>query len=149
MVPYTRGLNDHRPQIVHFSGHGNEDEIAADTGKLGPSTVQTLPFDLLAKALAATDNPPDVIVLNSCKSSAAKKTLLATVKIIIAMKESVSDIAAANFAQNFYAAIASGQSVKAGFEQGKVAVEATSISEADTPELHCASGVNPTSIILA
>lgn len=144
----TKGLNDHRPQVVHFSGHGNEGEIAADTGKLGQSNVQTLPFGLLAKAIAATDNPPDVVVLNSCKSSAAKNTLLPTVKIIIAMRDSVSDIAAANFAQNFYAAIASGQSVKAGFDQGKVAVEVASISEADTPELHCASGVNPASIVL-
>ncbi len=144
----TKGLNDHGPQIVHFSGHGNEDEIATDTGQLGQQTVQPLSFDLLVKTLAATDNPPDVIVLNSCKSSAAKKSLLLIAKVFIAMRESVSDIAAANFAQNFYAAIASGQSVKAAFEQGKVAVEAASISEADTPELHCAPGVNPATMIL-
>lgn len=140
------GLNDHRPQIVHFSGHGNEGEVAGDTGQLGQSAVQPVSFVLLSKALAATDNPPDIIVLNSCKSSAAKKALLPTVKVVIAMRESVSDIAAANFAQSFYPVVASGQSVKAAFDQ--VAVEAVSISEADTPVLHCASGVNPSTIIL-
>lgn len=143
-----QGLNDHRPQIIHFSGHGNEYAIATDAGKLGKPTAQLLSFNLLSKALAATDSQPDVIILNSCKSSAAKKTLLTKVKIIITMRESVSDIAAANFAQTFYAAIASGQSVKSAFEQGKVAVENASISDADVPEIHCANSIDPARIVL-
>ncbi len=143
------GLNDHHPQIVHFSGHGNEDEVMTDTGKVGRSPVKILSFNLLAKALAATDSPPQVIVLNSCKSSPAKKALLPSAKIIVTMKSSISDIAASVFAPRFYAALAAGQSVMTAFNQGKVAVEAASISEADTPELHCASGTNPATIILA
>ncbi len=142
------GLNDHRPQIVHFSGHGNEDEVMTDSGKVGKPSAKILSFELLAKALAATDSPPQVIVLNSCKSSSAKKALLSNAKIIVTMKTSISDIAASVFARKFYAAIAAGQSVKAAFEQGKVAVEAASISEADTPELFCVSGVNPATTIL-
>ena len=142
------GLNDHRPQIVHFSGHGNEDEILTDSGEVGKDSGKILTFDLLAKALAATDSPPEVIVLNSCKSSPAKKSLLPNANIIVTMTTSISDIAASAFAPRFYAAIAAGQSVKAAFEQGKVAVEAVSISEANTPELHCAPSVNPATTIL-
>ena len=142
------GLNDYRPQIVHFSGHGNEDEILTDTGEVGKDSSKTLTYTLLAKALAATDTPPEVIVLNSCKSSSAKKDLLPNAKIIVTMNTSISDIAASVFAPRFYAAIAAGQSVKAAFEQGKVAVEAASINEADTPELHCATGTNSAKINL-
>lgn len=142
------GLNDYRPQIVHFSGHGNEDDILADAGKVGKTTSKTLSFELLARALAATDSPPKIIVLNSCKSSSAKKALLPQAEALVTMKASISDLAASVFATRFYAAIAAGQSVNAAFEQGKLAVEAASINEADTPELHCALGVNPAKIIL-
>lgn len=142
------GLNDHRPQIVHFSGHGNDNEIATDTGKSSGHSVSTLSYNLLAKALAATDNPPEVIVLNSCKSSAAIRALLSSVKIVISMKSSISDIAASAFAIQFYAAIAAGQSVKSAFEQGKVAVESVSIDDADTPEINCGSHIDPSRLIL-
>jgi hypothetical protein len=64
------------------------------------------------------------------------------------MRNSVSDVAATAFAIKFYAALASGQSVRAAFEQGKVAVEAVSISEADTPELLHAPGIKPDKIVL-
>lgn len=143
-----QGLNDHRPQIVHFSGHGDEGGIETDSGKIGEPSAQLLSFKLLANALKATDRPPEVVVLNSCKSSAAKEKLLPKVKVVIAMRELVSDQVAANFAKNFYAAIASGQSVKAAFEQGKVLVEADWFNETDTPELHCTPGVNPAAIVL-
>jgi hypothetical protein len=64
------------------------------------------------------------------------------------MQDSISDLAATAFANKFYAAIASGQSLQAAFNQGKVAVEVVSINEADTPDLICANGVNPAKIVL-
>lgn len=142
------GLNDHRPQIVHFSGHGYDGGIATDTGKVDQPTVEDLSFELLAKALSATDSPPEIVVLNSCESSGAKKALLPPAKILISMQTTISDIAATAFATHFYAAIASGQSVKAAFAQGKIAVEVVSISEFDTPELLHTSATNPAKIIL-
>jgi hypothetical protein len=65
------------------------------------------------------------------------------------MKTSISDLAAITFAPRFYAAIAGGQSIKSAFAQGKVAVEAASISEADTPQLFHPKDVNPVKIFLA
>ncbi|HEY1944710.1 MAG TPA: CHAT domain-containing protein [Roseiarcus sp.] len=143
------GLNDHRPQIVHFSGHGYSGGIATDSGSPGKRSITTVSFDLLAKALAATDDPPEIIVLNSCKSSSARKSFLPPGKIVVVMRDSVSDVAAIAFATKFYAAIAGGQSMKAAFGQGKVAVETVSINEADTPELFSAAGTNPAKITLA
>lgn len=142
------GLNDLRPQIVHFSGHGNEGGVATDTGRVRKPAAKMVSFDLLARALGATDHPPRVIVLNSCNSSSAEKVLVPLAKIVIAMQASVTDVAATAFAQRFYAAIASGQSVDAAFKQGQIAVEAVSIGEADTPVLLTASETNPAKIIL-
>lgn len=143
-----RGLNDYRPQIVHFSGHGDSKGIVTDSGKVAKPATSYLSFDLLAKALKATDNPPDVVVLNACKSTGAKRKVLRAVKIVVAMRKTVSDIAAALFATNFYAAIAAGQSVKAAVAQGQVAVGSGSVREFHTPELLCAPGVDAAKIML-
>ncbi|UWU78165.1 CHAT domain-containing protein [Bradyrhizobium huanghuaihaiense] len=143
------GLNDIAPQIVHFSGHGSAYGLAMDSGKVGKRADESVSFGLLAKALAATDHPPRVVVLNSCHSSGARKPLLKLGIIVISMKTSISDIGAVAFAPRFYAALAGGQSVQAAFRQGAVAVENVSITEADTPQLFCPHGTNPGSVKLA
>jgi hypothetical protein len=143
------GLNDFKPQIIHFSGHGDKVGIAMDNGKISNAADESVSFSLLAKALAATDNPPIVAVLNSCESSGARKVLLKLGLIVVSMKTEISDIAAISFAPRFYAAVAGGQSIKSAFRQGKVAVEAASITEKDTPQLFFPNDVNPAKIILA
>jgi hypothetical protein len=143
-----QGLNDHAPAIIHFSGHGNESGVGTDDAKSVSPAGKLVSFELLAKAIAATDTPPQVIVLNSCKSAGAKKSFFPPAKAIVAMGDSIGDLAAIAFAAKFYAAIAAGQSLHSAFAQGKVAVEAVSIDEADTPELVLAENVNPKKMIL-
>ena len=143
------GLNDHAPRIVHFSGHGNTDGVAMDGGTVKRGKTNFVTFDLLGKAFAATDNPPDVVVLNACKSTGARKALLSTAKAIIVMEDAVTDTAAVAFAVQFYGAIASGQSLQAAFDQGRVAVEFFSMGEASTASLDTASGVNAKKLYLA
>jgi hypothetical protein len=142
------GLNDKRPQIVHFSGHGHRGGIAMDNAKVTRPAAKDVSFELLAKALASTDSPPKIVVLNSCESSGAKKAVLGVASVVVSMSVSVTDNAATAFATRFYAALASGQSIRSAFAQGQVAVEAVSLSERDTPELFCAPGMNPGNIIL-
>jgi hypothetical protein len=144
----VEGLNDITPAIVHFSGHGNESGLGTDDAKAARPAGKLVSFELLAKAIAATDTPPQVIVLNSCKSAGAQKSFFPPAKAIVAMGDSIGDLAAIAFAAKFYAAIAAGQSLHSAFAQGKVAVEAASIDEADTPELVLAENVNPKKIIL-
>jgi CHAT domain len=144
-----QGLNDLVPAIVHFSGHGNESGVGTDDAKSAHPAGKLVSFELLARAIAATDTPPQIIVLNSCKSAGAKKSFFPPAEAIIAMGDSIGDLAAIAFAAKFYAAaIAAGQSLYSAFAQGKVAVEAVSIDEADTPELVLAENVNPKKIIL-
>jgi hypothetical protein len=143
------GLNDHAPRIVHFSGHGNDVGLAMDGGTVKRGKTSFVTFDLLGKAFAATDNPPDVVVLNACKSTGARKAFLATAKAIVVMEDSVTDTAAVAFAIQFYGAIASGQSLQAAYDQARVAVEFVSFDEASTPSLVTASGVNAKKLFLA
>jgi hypothetical protein len=143
------GLNDHNPRIVHFSGHGNSGGVAMDGGGSKRVKAKFVTFELLGRALAATDTPPDVVVLNACDSAGARKALLGTVKAIIGMEDSITDVAAVAFATKFYGAIASGQSLQAAYDQGCAAVAAVSLDEASTPTLNTASGVNAKKLVLA
>jgi hypothetical protein len=143
------GLNDLTPGIVHFSGHGYSGGIAMDNAKVSRPAEKIVSFDLLSEAIAAVDTPPQIIVLNSCHSAGAKRAFLPPAKAVIAMGDSISDIAATAFAAQFYAAIAAGQSLKSAFNQGVVAIKAVSINEAKTPQLILADGVNAAQLILA
>lgn len=142
------GLNDLSPDIVHFSGHGSRTGVAVDHAMVKPLSGKMVSFDLLAKAIKAVDNPPQVVVLNSCQSAGAKSAFLPPAKALVVMGDSISDLAATAFAAQFYAAIASGQSLQAAFDQGVVAVAAVSLAEEKTPQLLVAEGVNPRKLIL-
>ncbi|MCY4067092.1 MAG: hypothetical protein OXF57_12110, partial [Rhodospirillaceae bacterium] len=129
--------------------NSNIDGIAMDNQSVDDPGYVDLSFDLLAQALKATDDPPEVVVLNSCNSLAAKDRILESAKVLVSMRREISDIAASTFAPQFYAAIANGQSVQKAFEQGSIAVAASSISEVDTPEISCAPNVDAKKLILA
>ncbi|MGO9994378.1 MAG: CHAT domain-containing protein [Steroidobacteraceae bacterium] len=137
-----RGLNDHRPRIVHFSGHGNSGGVAVDDGGIKRARRQFVTFETLGRAFRATDTPPDVVVLNACNSAGARKALLASARAIVVMQDSISDVGAVAFATKFYGGIASGQSLRSSFEQGVIAIESVSLDETSTPALFTANGVN-------
>jgi CHAT domain len=123
------GLNDVRPHVVHFSGHGGAGSLVLDTDELENPTERLVSFQLLVKALDATDTPPMLLVLNACDTLDGAEVLLPAVPVIVAMSDDVLDIAAILFAQQFYAALASGQSVGSAIKQAEVAIEAAMIDE--------------------
>jgi CHAT domain len=142
------GLNDQRPRIVHFSGHGYNGGLVIDHAQVERPRGRVVTFDLLGRAFESVDSRPDVVVLNACQSAGARKALLPWVKALIIMNDSISDVAAIAFAPRFYAAIASGQSLKSAFKQGQLAIEWASIDEVNVPELVTAKGVDPAKLIL-
>lgn len=123
------GLNDVQPHIVHFSGHGGGQSLVMDDGAMEDVAGNPVSFTLLTKALDATDRPPTLLVLNACDTLDGADAILPVVPVIIAMADAVLDTAAIIFAQQFYAALASGQSVGSALKQSKVAIEAATIEE--------------------
>ncbi len=95
------GLNDLRPQIVHFSGHGHKGGIVVDNPVGKKRSAKTMSFRLFSSAISATDVPPEIIVLNACKSAGARKAFLPPAKIVIVMRDSIGDLAAIAFATKF------------------------------------------------
>lgn len=141
------GLNDHRPHVVHFSGHASalglllEDETGSQDG-------MGIEFELLARVLGATDEPPRLAVLNACESLEGADDLLQTVPTVIGMSKSITDSAAITFATRFYAAIASAQSVGTAVEQAKTAMQMASLEDSDLPEVRTREDVDPSKLVL-
>jgi CHAT domain-containing protein len=138
-----KGINDYRPQVIHFSGHGGGGSIWLDDGKVHKSVGGAMKFDLLADTLAATDSRPKLLVLNACDTLIGAEVLLDAVEVVIAMSDSISDVGAATFAAQFYAAVASAQSTYVALNQGKVAMKIASLSDAHLPEMIHRKGVDP------
>lgn len=64
------------------------------------------------------DEPPRLVVLNSCDSAAQLQSLLGKVAIAIGMSDEIDDEAAIVFAARFYGTLAEGQSVSAAHAAG-------------------------------
>jgi hypothetical protein len=123
------GLNDIRPHIVHFSGHGGDQAVLFDGGTVDAQSERLIGFNLLVKALDATDEPPRLLVMNACETLEGASIILPAVPVVVAMSDAVLDVAAILFAQQFYAAIASGQSVGSAMKQARVQIEAALVDD--------------------
>lgn len=141
------GLNDHRPHVVHFSGHANGLGLLMEN-EAGTQEGDGLDFTMLARLLGATDEPPRLVVLNACESLAGADDLLQTVPTVIAMSDSISDASAVVFAARFYSAVASAQSVSTALEQAKVAMAVSALDDADLPEVRAREDVDLVSLLL-
>lgn len=126
----VEGLNDHRPHVVHFSGHADALGLWMEN-EAGDTEGHDVDFTLLARLLGATDEPPRLVVLNACESLDGAEDLLKTVPVVIAMSDTIDDTAAIVFARSFYAALASAQSVTSSLEQAKTRMLAAALVDPD------------------
>jgi len=137
-------LNEHKPHIVHFSGHGSETgEIILVDGKGIPKAVSTKALKALVKTLK--DNIKAVI-LNACYSEVQAKALTEVIDCAIGMNSAIGDSAAITFAASFYRAVGFGRSAQEAFDQGITALLLQGISEEDTPQLVIRDGVDTSQV---
>lgn len=141
------GLNDFRPHIVHFSGHAGAGGLFMDNDS-GDESGHDVDFDLLAQALGATDEPPQLLVLNACDSLAGVEVVLPVVPLVVGMSDSILDETAIVFASGFYAALASAQSVQAAVSQAKARMLSASLEGSDLPEMRHRDDVDPAKVLL-
>src|SRR6266508_3001588 len=129
------GLNDVRPHVVHLSSHAGAAAVIFDNASVDTPEGREVTFDLLAKALGATGDPPTLLVLNGCDTLDGAEVLLESTPVIIAMATDITDLAANVFARRFYAAIASAQPIGAAVRQGSVALDFAGTGEGWKPNL--------------
>ena len=138
----------HRPQVVHFAGHGNESGELMMVGR-DPTDIAPVPARLLRDMFAAVSKDTQCVVLNCCFSNAQASALVEAVPTAVGMSSLVSDTAAIAFATGFYEALALGRTVEEAFKAACVRVALTQLeSERETPKLLHGQGIDPRKITL-
>lgn len=137
-------LNEHKPHIVHFSGHGMEsgEIILADNNGL-PKAVSVRAIKALMTTLK--DNI-QVVILNACYSKEQATAITEVINCAIGMNSSIDDPAAIVFAASFYRAVGFARSAQEAFEQGLTALALEGFADESTPELLVKDGVDPSKV---
>jgi CHAT domain len=139
-------MNEFRPHILHFSGHGSsvgEITLEDSTGRGQPVSAQAL------RALFANFRRwLSIVVLNACYSENQAYALLDSADVVIGMKSSIGDKAAILFAATFYGALGFDRSVQDAFDQGLVSLQLEGIPEEAIPTLLHGEGVDPSQLTI-
>jgi CHAT domain len=148
-VDLLDGITKFRPHVVHFSGHGDNDLIVLEDEIDEPHEGMVVTARAFAHAVAATDVPPLLVVMNACNSAAQIPLLVSQVApFAIGMAAEIEDADAINYAAQFYAAIANGQSILSAHLSGQAALELAGLSGADLPTLGHAADADPARTVL-
>jgi len=122
----------HRPNIVHFSGHGTQSsEIVLEDEKGMMRAVSP-------KALSGLFSEFKTIrcvVLNACYSEQQAQAIAEHVDCVVGMTRAVEDAAAIQFATGFYRALGYGETVQTAFDLGRNQTVLEGLPAADTPHL--------------
>lgn len=124
-----------RWHVLHFIGHGGYDD-ARDEGLLAfvgrDGRAEYVDASSLADLLDEADPTPRLVVLNSCRSAAAGASDLFSsvaaalvrdgIGAVVAMQFSISDGAAVEFSNGFYAALAHGRGIDAAARSGRIGI---------------------------
>jgi hypothetical protein len=135
--------------VVHFSGHSSGDVIAFEEDVDVDPTAVVVTADAFVAGVSATDEPPLLIFLNSCRSAAQIDRLVDQVApFAIGMSDEISDGEAIVYASQFYAAVANGQSIEAAHLSGQAALKLAGLPADDLPQLAHARDVDPRKSVL-
>jgi hypothetical protein len=141
-------LMRHKPNIVHFSGHGSgSGEIILDNGA-GES--QPVPIAALNRLFGILKGkiPISCVVLNSCFSEAQATAIAESIDCVVGMSGSIRDDAAISFAASFYQALAFGQDLQTAFELACCEIHLENQQQQDVPKLIPGPSVNLSNIFL-
>ena len=141
-----QAINECRPRIVHFSGHGSSQEEIVFQDDAGQTKL--VKKDAIVQTMAAASSEIELVFFNTCFSRGQAEAIVQSIPAAIGMTTSIGDDAARVFAAQFYSAIGFGHSVKRAYEQAKAALMLAGIDEAGTPELFVMLGRNGDELVL-
>lgn len=118
LTEMMRGLNQ-QPQIIHFSGHGlNKGLLIEDEN----AYAQVISNEMLALLFKELKGIVQIIVLNSCYSSAQAQFLSQLDCYVVGYNTPVGDKVAQSFAKGFYLGLSDGKDFLGAVNTGRVLV---------------------------
>ncbi|MBW4478349.1 MAG: AAA-like domain-containing protein [Tolypothrix brevis GSE-NOS-MK-07-07A] len=129
----SQAIHDFKPNIVHFSGHGESTGELCFENELG-NTKPVTPEALAALFKLVTAHV-NCVVLNACYSDIQALAIVEHIPFVIGMKRAIGDKAAIAFAVGFYKALGAKRSIEEAYEFGCVEIQLQGIPEESTPVL--------------
>lgn len=121
-----RALLDERPQIIHFSGHGEGENGLIFENNLG--NIQLVTGEALANLLNLFSDNIECVLLNGCYSKVQAEIIVQHIDYVIGMNNSISDAAAIEFATAFYDALGAGETYEFAYKFACVAIPLNAIN---------------------
>jgi hypothetical protein len=123
----------HKPNIIHFSGHGSKDSgivLEDETGNSRAVSAQAL-----GKMFSVLKDNISCVILNSCYSESQARAIADHIDYVIGMSEAITDAAAISFSCAFYQAMGYGRDLGDAFDLGCIQIDLENLEEHDTPKL--------------
>ncbi len=121
-----------KPEIVHFSGHGEKEGIIITNEQ---NENQLMPVRPLKRLFKQHKNAIKLVVLNACYSSRQAETISGLGFYVIGMKTTVEDEAAISFATGLYIGLGAGKEVETAFDDSMIILETKFPSLDSYPEV--------------
>jgi len=141
-----QAINEHKPTIVHFSGHGSSNDELILQDDLGNSKAVSL--DTIITMFKVVSSGIKLIVFNTCHSYNQANKITEHIPSAIGMNTSIGDKSAMIFSSQLYSAIGFGNNIENSFNQAKVAMMFEESHEENTPELYIQDGINGEELVL-
>ena len=123
----------HKPDIVHFSGHGSEaSEIILQNND---GTSHPVNPRALSQLFSILKDNVRCVVLNACYTKEQAEAIAKNIDCVVGMSKAIGDNAAISFASAFYQGLGYGRDVQTAFDLGCVQIDLENLNEQDTPKL--------------
>ncbi|MFD1000212.1 CHAT domain-containing protein [Ohtaekwangia kribbensis] len=141
-----QAINEVNPTVVHFSGHGTDDDQIVFQNPDG--SAKLVSKEAIVQAMRTSSDNIRLVFFNTCYSRNQAEAVTKHIETAIGMNTSIGDEAARVFASQFYSSIGFGNSIQKSFDQAKALVMMEGIEEENTPELFVQDGLDPNDIII-
>lgn len=141
-----QSINEVRPTIIHFSGHGCVDGSLVFQDNNDNSKL--LPIEDFVKLIYTCSDDVRLVVLNNCYSSVTAKELVSSIESAIGMNDSIGDESAVIFASQLYSGIGFGLNLEKAFNQAIVQMKILGVGGEEIPELYVSDGLLAKDLIL-
>jgi len=128
----TKAMQIHKPQIVHFSGHGSGKQGLIVEDDVGNTVF--FPTGGINRLFRLFKKDVKCVVLNACYASEQAEAISQHGIYVVGMNDAIEDKTAIDFATGFYQSLGEGYDYEFAFN---IALVNTSpnLEDADTPEL--------------
>lgn len=114
-----RALLEHEPQILHFSGHGEEDGLLLENNMGFPEPVAS---NVLSDLFRLFSQQVECVVLSACHSAKQAAAIRKHIRYVIGMRAEIEDRGAIEFSTGFYDALGMGTTIEDAFQLGRNAL---------------------------